>query len=56
VVSNPTADFLPTTLLLPNAIVEGDIDLCILVSFIPSVILAKKGHFELDLHNNLKKY
>jgi hypothetical protein len=38
---------LPTTLLLPDAIVEGDIDLCNPVSLIPSVILAERDLFKI---------
>jgi hypothetical protein len=47
VVWNPIVDSLPTTLLLPDAIVEGDIDLCNPVSLIPSVILAERDLFKI---------
>jgi hypothetical protein len=46
---------LPTTLFLPDAIVEGDIDLYNPVSLIPSVNLAERDHFEFDLLSSLIK-
>jgi hypothetical protein len=42
-------------LLLPDAIAEGDFDLCNPISLIPSVILTEKDHFEFDLQISLIK-